>query len=199
MRGVRWLLIMPNLAFCKPHAKRVRRCEMRRRLYFVLPDRALADKIEQELLLAHIDDQHIHFMGTVGLEGLPQANLLQSSDLLHGIILGVASGGLAGVAMGLWLYLYPKEIINVESELALGVILIMAIVGAIFGIFAASLVAVSVPNSRLKAFERDINEGHILLMVDVPKERIVEISEFIKGHHPEAQARGIDPNIPAFP
>jgi len=179
----------------KPQAKRVRRCEMRRRLYFVLPDRASADKVEDELLLAHIDDSHIHFLATVDTSGLPQASLLQRSDLTHGMALGLLSGALTGAGAGLLLYLYPRF----ENEMGLGVILVLAIVGALFGIWAASLVAVGMPNSRLKAFERDINEGHILLMVDVPKERVAEITELIKSHHPEAEVRGVDPRIPAFP
>ena len=39
---------------------------MRRRLYFILPDLETAQKVEQELLLAHIDDHHIHFPGDYG-------------------------------------------------------------------------------------------------------------------------------------
>ncbi|MGH8503832.1 MAG: DUF1269 domain-containing protein [Gammaproteobacteria bacterium] len=168
---------------------------MRRRIYFVLPDKASADKIEQELLLARIDDNHIHFMATVALDGLPQASLLQSSDLTHGMMLGLVSGGLAGAAVGLLLMLYPQA----GQGPGLGLIFVLAFVGALFGIWAASLIAVRLPNSRLKAFERDISEGHILLMVDVPKERVEEISTLIKSHHPEAKARGVDPSIPAFP
>lgn len=168
---------------------------MRRRLYFVLPDKASADKIEQELLLARIDDNHIHFMATVGLDGLPQASVLQSSDLTHGMMLGLISGGLAGAAVGSIMYMYPQA----DRALGAGLIFGLAIIGALFGIWAASLIAVRLPNSRLRAFERDINDGHILLMVDVPKERVMEISALIKAHHPEVQARGIDPSIPAFP
>lgn len=168
---------------------------MRRRLYFVLPDRTSAEKIEEELLLARIDDDHIHFMATVELEGLPQASLLQSSDLTHGMALGLVCGGLTGAAVGLLLYLYP----DVRSDVGLGLTLLLAIAGAVFGVWVGSLVGVSVPNSRLKTFERDINEGHILLMVDVPKERVTEITALIKGHHPEAEVRGVDPSIPAFP
>jgi hypothetical protein len=168
---------------------------LRRRLYFVLPDKACADKIEQELLLAHIDDNHIHFLATVELEGLPKANLLQSSDLLHGMALGMLCGGLTGAGAGLLLYLYP----NVDNQLGLGVVMVLAIVGAVFGSWAASLVAVSVPNTRLRAFERDLNEGHILLMVDVPKERVDEITALIKSHHPEVKGGGVESLMPAFP
>jgi hypothetical protein len=168
---------------------------MRRRLYFVLPNKASADTIERELLLAHIDDHHIHFLATVDLEGLPNASLLQRSDLLHGMALGVLFGALTGAAGGLLLYFYP----NVDNQLGTGVILVLAVIGALFGSWAASLIAVSVPNSRLRAFDKDINAGHILLMVDVPKERVDEITALIKSHHPEAEIRGVDTRIPAFP
>jgi hypothetical protein len=36
-------------------------------------------------------------------------------------------------------------------------------------------------------------------MVDVPKERVDEITALIKSHHPEAEIRGVDTRIPAFP
>ena len=40
---------------------------MRRRLYFVLPDVKSAETIERELLLAKIEDSHIHFLAKDGI------------------------------------------------------------------------------------------------------------------------------------
>jgi hypothetical protein len=60
---------------------------MRRRLYFVLPDKASVDKIEQELLPDPHRQRPYPFLTTVELNQLPKASLLQSSDLLHGMAL----------------------------------------------------------------------------------------------------------------
>ena len=76
---------------------------MRRRLYFVLPDVGSAETIEKELLLAKVEDPHIHFLAKDGINlgRLHIANLLQRSDLLHGIAMGLVVGGVTGAAVGL--------------------------------------------------------------------------------------------------
>jgi hypothetical protein len=57
----------------------------------------------------------------------------------------------------------------------------------------------SVPNSRLKPFQKEIDAGKILLMIDVPPSRIEEIQDLVHRRHPEAADRGIEPTLPAFP
>jgi hypothetical protein len=61
------------------------------------------------------------------------------------------------------------------------------------------MIGISVPSSRLKEFEDAIASGELLLMVDVPKARVDEITQLVKQHHPEAEIEGTEPVIPAFP
>lgn len=61
------------------------------------------------------------------------------------------------------------------------------------------MIASDVPNIRLKKFSQDIEQGKILLMVDIPKDQIKEITAMIREQYPDADARGRDPTIPAFP
>ena len=68
-----------------------------------------------------------------------------------------------------------------------------------FGAWVASMVGSAVPNSRLKQFAQVIEEGKILVMADVPQHRVNEVREQLNARHPEAEDRGIDPHIPAFP
>jgi len=44
-----------------------------------------------------------------------------------------------------------------------------------------------------------MDEGHILLMVDVAKDRVDEIRKTVHQHFPEAEDYGEDHTIPAFP
>jgi len=74
-----------------------------------------------------------------------------------------------------------------------------AIVGALFGAWVASMVGIAVPNSRLRQFAQAIDEGKLLLMADVPEHRVDDIRRLLNARHPEAEDRGIDPHIPAFP
>ena len=170
---------------------------MRRRLYFLLPDLRSANVVHNELLLARIEERHMHVLARedVSLDGLPEANLMQKSDLIHGLQMGMYIGGVMGIflstlALSLGMIVPGLEILSVTS---------MVFGGACFGSFAASLIAVNVRNTRLKDFHPAIAKGQILYMVDVPNSRLDEIRTLITGHHPEADMRGIDPRIPAFP
>jgi YgbB family len=66
-----------------------------------------------------------------------------------------------------------------------GAMLGMALLGASFGSWAASLIAVSVPKRQLKPFEKDLGEGRLLLMVDVPNERVDEVTQLVTGRLPQ--------------
>ncbi len=170
---------------------------MRRRLYFVLPDPESAQAVEKELLLAKVGDPHIHFLARdgVNLGRLHLANLLQRSDLLHGIGLGMIAGGITGALAGVALTFYPQ----IGDALGLGGILVLAVVCAMIGSWISGMIAVSIPNSRLKRFQPAIDRGEILLMVDVPVRRVREIRELVTSHHPEVQPKGQEAQIPAFP
>ena len=75
---------------------------MRRRLYYLLPDLPSARKIMDDLLLARIEERHIHFLAKRGtpMDGLHEANILQKSDLVHGAQRGVLIGAALGCALG---------------------------------------------------------------------------------------------------
>lgn len=170
---------------------------MRRRLYFLLPDLGSAIQTANDLLLARIEDQYMHFLARRGMSlgQLHEANPLQKSDAVHGAQLGFVIGGVGGFLIGVYIYMTPPQ----GVALQLGTALISTVIGAIFGAWTASLVAMSVPNTRLKAFQKDIDAGRILLMVDVPPSRIPEVQDMVSRRHPEATAHGIEPTVPAFP
>ena len=166
---------------------------MRRRLYFLLPDVAVTKKVMDELLLAHIDDHHIHVIAKEGtpLGDLPEANLLQKSDVVHATELGLSVGGATGVLAGVG----AVTLLVLNPAVALGT----ALAGAGVGAWISSMIGISIPNTRIKEFESAIEAGEVLLMVDAPKPRVDEITNMIKQHHPEADVEGTEPTIPAFP
>lgn len=170
---------------------------MRRRLYFMVPDASSARQIRDELLLARIEDSHIHVMAKdgVALPDLHEASILQKSDFVHGAEIGLAVGGGIGIIAGLVAVFFPPA----GVDLQLVTVLLTALVGAAFGAWVASMVASSIPNSRLKRFESAIAAGQILLMVDAPASRVDEIRKLVTARHPEAMNSGTEPTIPAFP
>ena len=170
---------------------------MRLRMYVTLPDLASARQLANDLLLARIEDKHMHFLARRGtdLGELHEASYLQKTDTVHGAFVGLVIGGLMGVVVGLLLMQYPPAGVNLQFV----TVLIAAILGAVFGTWVASMVGLQVPNSRLKGFDPEIQEGKILLMLDVPAGRYEEIRGIIARTHPEAADRGNEPTVPAFP
>ena len=68
--------------------------------------------------------------------------------------------------------------------------------GATIGAMMSGLAGLQVGNSKIKQYEEAIEKGELLVMVDIPKERIDEISKVIVKHHPEAKFEGIESILP---
>jgi hypothetical protein len=173
------------------------RATMRKRLYFMLPDIQSAREMLDEMLLARIAERHIHFLAKRGTlpDDLPEASVLQKTDIVHGAELGLIIGGGVGLVGGALVVLMPPDGVSLE----LVTVLITAIAGALFGAWASSMAGTQIPNSRLASFHADIECGQVLMMVDVSLARISAIRERVARRHPEAISGGIEPTIPAFP
>lgn len=173
---------------------------MRKRIYWLLPDLDSARRTMNDLLLARIDEGHIHFAAKDGsdMEGLHAASILQTSDLVeaaqNGLLIGAGLGGAAGV-----LAAYTVVGSMGGAGLQAGVVMMTAGIGAVLGTWSASMIGSSTPSRRLKRFERAMESGQYLLMVDVPRARIQEVEAMLEARHPEGHFEGMEPNIPAFP
>ncbi|WP_229211707.1 MULTISPECIES: DUF1269 domain-containing protein [unclassified Duganella] len=169
---------------------------MRRRLYFMLPDVPSARSMLDELLLARIEIGHMRFMARDGLPSdMPDVSFLQKTDLVHGAQLGVVIGAIVGLGAGVFLTLFPVDGMTLRTA----AILLVALGGAIFGGWASGMNAAAVPNTRLKQFMPRVEQGQVLLIVDVPVRRVEEIEEMIAKRHPEISFGGMEPPMLAFP
>lgn len=171
---------------------------MRHRIYYLLPNLDSARKVLDDLLLARIELRHIHFL-TTKLQlppDMPEANVLQKSDIVHGAGSGMIAGGLLGLGLGAVIVFYfGFEDASTEAL----VVVIAAVAGVLFGAWAASLVAAALPNSRLTAFYPELDKGRILLMADVPARRVAEIEGMLRERHPEMRFGGEESHMPIFP
>jgi Na+-translocating ferredoxin:NAD+ oxidoreductase RnfE subunit len=77
------------------------------------------------------------------------------------LVVGGATGALAGVVA----MMFPPS----GLAMGLGVILAMSLIGAIVGIWASGMITADIPNTHLRKFSRDIEQGKILLMVMCPR------------------------------
>jgi len=171
---------------------------MERRIYWLLPDLESARRTMDDLLLARIDYRHIHFVAREGtnMSGLHAANLLQTSDVVRsaemGLLIGAAVGTLLGTLVAVF---YPIT----GSEPQWGLAAVLAITGGLFGTWASTLIGVSTPSKRLRRFASQIEQGQILLIVDVHLWEVEVIEARLRALHPEARLEGTEPDIPAFP
>jgi uncharacterized membrane protein len=171
---------------------------MRKRIYWLLPDRECALATMDDLLLALVDVRHMHFVGREDqdMTGLHVANVLQTSDVVRsaqvGLIVGAVVGGLIGALVAVH---YP--IVGDEPQWIIAAAL--AVLGALFGTWTSSMIGVSIPSKRLQRFASEIEKGKILLMVDVNIWRAEQIEARLRALHPEAHPEGSEPDIPAFP
>ena len=168
-----------------------------RRIYFLVPDIATAKRIVDELLLARIEERHLHVLAKRGtpLEDLPEASLLQKSDFVPAVQRGLALGGATGVLAGLVAVALPATPLVIAG----GVILGASLAGAGVGAWLGGMVGMNVGNTRLQKFAEAIENGALLVMADVPRSRVEEIEERVKNHLPGVEIGGTEPRIPAFP
>ena len=147
------------------------------------------------MLLARVEERHLHVIAGEGvaLGDLPEASLVQKSDFVPAMERGVALGGATGLLAGLSALAMPGVVI------AGGAILAMSLLGAGMGVWMGGMIGMDTEHSHVQKFKSAVEEGQVLVLVDVPKERVEEIEGLVKGIHPEADFEGTEPSIPAFP
>jgi hypothetical protein len=168
-----------------------------RRLYFLVPDVQVGKRVVDELLLAHIEWKHIHVLARRGtpLEELPEASFWQKSDIIPAMLRAVPMGGATGMLCGLvGLALQPHMVVAGGA-----VLLGTSLAGVGLGVFLGGMVGLNVGNTRLKAYEEAIERGELLVIADVPRDRVEEITARITKVHPAAEPEGTEPRVPAFP
>jgi hypothetical protein len=163
-----------------------------RRIYFLVPNIAITHKIVEELQAEGIEDRHIHILAKrdTPLEGLPEAGIAIKTDFLPAVERGVALGGTTGLLAGLIGLRFAG--FAIAGGPLLGIIMAGATIGSLMG----GLAGMNSGNSRLRQFEEAIERGELLVLVDIPKDRIEAIRKLVIKHHPEAEFEGIEPILP---
>ena len=166
---------------------------MYRRLYFLFPEVKHALRAVEELQQDGVDKEHIHAMARpkIDLSSLPRATPEQKSDrvwfierLFWDSNLAIFAIALAGLLISLyWGF-------SVWSVLAIVVMLATFVAGEQF--------AVKVPHAHLNGVQSALVRGEILLMVDIPKQRVHEVDDLVLHHHPEAGLGGVGWSIKAL-
>ena len=168
-----------------------------RRLYFLVPDVASGKKVVDELLLKRIEWKHIHVVAKRGtaLEDLPEASVMQKSDILPAIERAVPMGGATGMLCGLVALVLEPHLVVAGGA----ILLASSLAGVGVGAWLGGMIGLNVGSTRLKQFQDAIERGNLLVIADVPRTRVDEITETIKQAVPGADPEGTEPHVPAFP
>lgn len=163
-----------------------------KRIYFLAPTIEITHKIVDELQSEGIEERHIHILAKrdTPLEGLPEAGVSIKTDFLPAVERGVALGGTTGLLAGLIGLRFAG------FAIAGGPVLAAIMAGATIGSMMGGLAGMNSGNSRLKKFETAIEQGELLVLVDIPQERIEVIKNLVIKHHPDAEFEGIEPVLP---
>lgn len=156
-----------------------------RRLYFVIPDESQAMTAVSDLEAARVVRHRIHAIAGKGatLAHLPAANELQRHDAAWRLEQVVWAGNLA-----LFFLALTGLVASIALGFSVGTLLSVALMALTF--VAGALFAIRVPDTHLDEFRGALSHSEVLLMVDVPKQRVAEIEELIERRHPEATAGG---------
>ena len=80
-----------------------------------------------------------------------------------------------------------------------GLVALLTGYGAGVGALLASLAGAAFPSTRLEEFRDAIDEGQILVMVDVPKSEVTMFEILIKTLDPAVSVEGIEPSADIIP
>ncbi|MBI2379938.1 MAG: DUF1269 domain-containing protein [Gammaproteobacteria bacterium] len=158
-----------------------------KRLYFLVPDTQSASAIIGELRASEISADHVFVVGSDHVEleqaHLHEAGVLHGTKLLNGLTAGLALGGTTGLLAGLAAVSFPPAGLVLGGAAVVG----MGVMGAGVGGWLGSFLGMSATDPGIHQYEKEIKQGQLLLMVDIPAERELEIQELVHRHHPEAQ------------
>ncbi len=164
-----------------------------RRLYFVIPDEPQAAQVVNDLETAGVGRPHMHAIAGKGatLTWLPLATERQRQD---------AGSRLERIAWTGDLMLFFLGLIGLIASLVWASLAgsLLSVVLMALTLIAGVLFAVRVPDTHLDEFRGALSHSEVLLMVDVPRQRVAEIEEMVRRRHPEAIPGGTGWTIEAL-
>lgn len=159
---------------------------MERRLYFTFPRAAQARRAVEELVAGSIPRTAIHTVARddAGIEDLPAATTAQRHDRVWALERLYWNTNLVVFfvsLLGLLVALYVDR-----PTVAVAALLVMV---ATF--LAGERFAVRVPHAHLDEQRVPLRHGEVVVMVDVPADRVHEVEAMVSRQHPEAGVGGV--------
>lgn len=162
------------------------------RLYYLADDMDAASHLSTDLISHGVQRHQLHLVANREAElwrrNLPAANPLHTTDVVP-----ASEGGLlAGLSLGIvaCVLVYTNRwLISADGLAYVGLLIFCTCLGTWLGGF----VGLSLRHYKLVAFQPALDQGRVLVMVDVDQDRAADIARFM-SHHPDAQPAGHSSN-----
>ena len=167
---------------------------MKRRVYFLIPDSGHTQAVVDDLEAFGINRGAMHVLAKAGvdLDGLPVATGRQRTDAGARIETILWDGNLAIYLVAL-LALIAMAFLRLDWYwllLPAAIMVVSFVMGIVF--------TTQVPSVHLSEFRDAMQQGELLLMVDVPLWQVERVETLVHTQHPEATAGGVSWHIDAL-
>jgi hypothetical protein len=161
-------------------------------MYFLVPDGRLAEQIVRDLGAEGVKDEDIGVLADSSAltDGLPDADITETSDVKPALKQGAVLGGATGLLAGLAATVVPGGFAVGGAALA-G----MALAGSAFGAWASSLIGISVPNREVARLQEAVEAGEILMIVNPVDLNRDAVKRIVSDHHPSVVYGGESDNV----
>jgi hypothetical protein len=149
---------------------------MKNRCVFSTNDLSAAHAAMRAAHRAGIADDDIALVAREDIEQAeaPEHRLRNRSDFYPALLRGALWGGGGGLLLGLiagWL--------TFSSGLPLAGVLATGVVGAIAGCCMSAVAGAAVPDPVDRRFRREIDSGHVLVVIDTPHRRLADVESSV--------------------
>jgi hypothetical protein len=166
---------------------------MKRRLYFLVPEKGYAERLVDELSKNGINRKQIH---AIAYEGIELGHLPQSSQWLKQDASEKVERWLWRANLALFFTALIVALVLIAYQLPFWAMLPVAVM--LMSFYSGFRFATSIPNAHLAELKAAMKHGEIILLIDVPKSRVYEIESIVSQSHPEVVAGGVGWSMPAL-
>lgn len=150
---------------------------MKTRCVFSTPDLSAAQSAMHAARTAGVDDEDLSLIARkdIELDKIADHRLVEHNDSSPAAVRGIGLGGGTGLLLGLIAVSVPP------LGLTLAGVGAMAVAGAAMGAWTGALVGFDVPDAVSRAFEEQIEAGHILVVVDAEAGQLAAVRAAVEG------------------
>jgi len=158
---------------------------MYRRLFYIFPDKESVLQVISELRQIKIPSSQMHIIAKPGsdMSDLPEATSWQKEDLHSKVETYAWNLNLVLFSIMLIVFIYALSFEATAWALIAGLIMIACVF--------AGYQYIHIPSLSLNEFKAAFQHGEILLMVDLPKNQLKKVDDYIHQHHAEAVEGGV--------